>query len=184
MVASGTDRPGISADYYLQGERGRDRCPPTQVLVSIAGPRQLDDETLAYPLTLAADKPKRRPPHLPQPEFARGGNLQLLESLSQPAVVEGRYFDILAANRERLVVSGAPGLHVVIYRGVRGAPEGDKLSSLAGGVGTQLPPVGFLRSAQPKVNFARWAERCRCRTVQDTGVSFSTGAPTAGARRF
>lgn len=89
---------GISADYYLRLERGRDRHPSTQVLESIAHALQLDDETLAYLLALAADQPKRRRHQSPPPEVAPSGTLKLLASLSHPAFVEGCYFDILAAN--------------------------------------------------------------------------------------
>src|SRR5438128_2719671 len=48
---------GISADYYLRLEQGRDRNPSVQVLESIARVLQLDDES--YLLSLAADKPRR-----------------------------------------------------------------------------------------------------------------------------
>ncbi|MDM7991560.1 helix-turn-helix transcriptional regulator [Arthrobacter sp. zg-Y877] len=89
---------GISTDYYLRLERGRDRRPSVQVLESIARVLQLNDEHLAYLLTLVADIPKqrvRRPPKETPPE----GALKLMDSLAQPAFIEGRYFDILASNR-------------------------------------------------------------------------------------
>ncbi len=88
---------GISADYYLRLERGRDRRPSVQVLEAIARVLQLDDDHLAHLLSLVADVPrrsKRRPPKETPPP----GALKLLESLAQPAFIEGRYFDILASN--------------------------------------------------------------------------------------
>ena len=88
---------GISADYYLRLERGRDRHPSVQVLESIARVLQLDDEHLAYLLTLVAEVPRRRVRRQAR-ETAPPGALKLLESLAQPAFIEGRYFDILAAN--------------------------------------------------------------------------------------
>ena len=45
---------GISADYYLRLERGRDRNPSVQVLEAIARVLQLDDELLAHLLSLVA----------------------------------------------------------------------------------------------------------------------------------
>ncbi|MCQ1950405.1 helix-turn-helix transcriptional regulator [Arthrobacter sp. zg-Y859] len=88
---------GISADYYLRLERGRDRHPSVQVLESIARVLQLDDDHLAYLLTLVADVPRQRV-RRPSKETAPAGALKLLDSLAQPAFIEGRYFDILAAN--------------------------------------------------------------------------------------
>ena len=51
---------GISADYYLRLERGRDRNPSVQVLESIARVLQLDDDHFAHLLSLVADVPRQR----------------------------------------------------------------------------------------------------------------------------
>jgi transcriptional regulator with XRE-family HTH domain len=88
---------GLSADYYLRLERGRDRNPSVQVLESIARVLQLNDEHLAYLLTLVADAPRKRR-RRPRREVVPAGALKLLDSLTQPAFIEGRYFDILASN--------------------------------------------------------------------------------------
>jgi transcriptional regulator with XRE-family HTH domain len=88
---------GISVDYYLRLERGRDRNPSVQVLESIARVLQLDDEHLAYLLSLTAEKP-RRTRRRPRTETVPADTVKLLSSLPHPAFVEGRYFDILAAN--------------------------------------------------------------------------------------
>ncbi|MBN6040260.1 helix-turn-helix domain-containing protein [Amycolatopsis sp. 195334CR] len=88
---------GISADYYLRLERGRDRNPSVQVLESLARVLRLDDEHLAHLLSLGAEKPRRRRAG-PRTETVPGGTAQLLRTLPHPAFVEGRYFDILAAN--------------------------------------------------------------------------------------
>lgn len=88
---------GISADYYLRLERGRDRNPSIQVLESIGRVLRLDDEHLAHLLSLVADAPHKRRPR-PRTETVPAGVLNLLDVLVQPAFVEGRYFDILAAN--------------------------------------------------------------------------------------
>lgn len=88
---------GISADYYLRLERGRDRNPSVQVLESIARVLRLDDENLAHLLNLAADRP-RRMRRSPRAESVPTGVAALLTTLTQPAFIEGRYFDVLAAN--------------------------------------------------------------------------------------
>ncbi|MCD9154768.1 helix-turn-helix domain-containing protein [Aeromicrobium duanguangcaii] len=88
---------GISADYYLRLERGKDRRPSVQVLESIARVLQLDAEHLDYLMTLTADKPRQRRRRPRRQTVPRGAH-QLLMSLAQPAFIEDRYFDILAAN--------------------------------------------------------------------------------------
>jgi transcriptional regulator with XRE-family HTH domain len=65
---------GISADYYLRLERGRNRNPSMQVLDAIARVLRLDDDHFAHLQTLVAE-------------------------VSQPAFIEDRYFEIVASNR-------------------------------------------------------------------------------------
>ncbi len=98
---------GIGTDYYLRLERGRDRNPSVQVLESIARVLQLDDEHFAYLLSLAAEVPRRRR-RRPRKESVPAGALKLMDSLNQPAFIEGRYFDILASNGLARVLT--PGL--------------------------------------------------------------------------
>src|SRR3954462_3964369 len=87
---------GISADYYLRLERGRDRKPSVQVLESLARVLRLDDDTTAYLLGLATDKTRRT--RRPQKETVPTGPAKLVAMLPFPAFVEGRYLDVLAAN--------------------------------------------------------------------------------------
>ncbi|MCV7227295.1 helix-turn-helix domain-containing protein [Mycolicibacterium komossense] len=94
---------GISADYYLRLERGRDRNPSVQVLQSLARVLQLDDENLSYLLDLATEKPRRKPRS--RKETVPSGIVKLLPTLAQPAFVEGRYFDILAGNAAATALS-------------------------------------------------------------------------------
>ena len=89
---------GISTDYYLRLERGRDRHPSVQVLESLARVLQLDDEHLDHLLSLAAEAPRRRR-RRPRSDDVPRGVSSLLDSLVQPAYVENRYFDVLASNR-------------------------------------------------------------------------------------
>ena len=87
---------GISADYYLRLEQGRDRHPSAQVLTALARVFDLDPDATAYLLSLAEPQPPaaRRAARRTVPK----GILQLLDSLELPAFVEDRMFDVLAAN--------------------------------------------------------------------------------------
>ncbi|MFF7883473.1 helix-turn-helix domain-containing protein [Streptomyces sp. NPDC007896] len=88
---------GISADYYLRLEQGRDRNPSVQVLESLARVLRLDDAATAYLLRLGADKPRRHRRRR-RKETVPPGIAKLVATLPLPALVEGRYFDVLAAN--------------------------------------------------------------------------------------
>jgi transcriptional regulator with XRE-family HTH domain len=94
---------GISADYYLRLEQGRDRNPSVQVLESLARVLQLDEAGTAYLLSLGLEKPRRR--RRPRKETVPSGIGKLLDSLALPAFVEGRYYDVLAANRMAMALS-------------------------------------------------------------------------------
>lgn len=89
---------GISADYYLRLEQGRDRNPSMQVLEAIARVLQLDDEGTGYLRDLAAPRPRRQP-RRPRREIVPVGIRQLLDVIALPAFVEGRYLDVLGTNR-------------------------------------------------------------------------------------
>jgi transcriptional regulator with XRE-family HTH domain len=99
---------GISADYYLRLEQGRDRHPSVQVLDAIAGVLRLDEDTTAYMigLTRARSSKAPRPAEKVPPSI-----LHLVAELPQPAFVQGRYFDVLAANAMARALSPnlAPG---------------------------------------------------------------------------
>jgi transcriptional regulator with XRE-family HTH domain len=88
---------GISADYYLRLEQGRDRNPSPPVLESIARVFGLDAEATQYLLSLTAAHP--RAARRPRRETVPAGIRQLLDVLELPAFVESRMFDVLAANR-------------------------------------------------------------------------------------
>ena len=53
---------GISADYYLRLEQGRDRNPSPQVLEALARVLGLDAAATAYLLSLSAARPARGGP--------------------------------------------------------------------------------------------------------------------------
>jgi transcriptional regulator with XRE-family HTH domain len=88
---------GISADYYLRLEQGRDRHPSRQVVESLARVLQLDDDTTAYLIGLAEAGPARRRRRR-RKETVPPSTAKFLAALSLPAFVEGRYLDVLAAN--------------------------------------------------------------------------------------
>ncbi|GAA0492935.1 transcriptional regulator [Paractinoplanes deccanensis] len=88
---------GISADYYLRLERGRNRNPSLQVLESIARVLRLDEDHFAHLLTLVSETSRQRR-RRPRKETPPPGALKLLDSLIQPAFIEDRYFDIVASN--------------------------------------------------------------------------------------
>jgi transcriptional regulator with XRE-family HTH domain len=88
---------GISSDYYLRLEQGRDRNPSVQVLEALARVLSLDQVATDYLLGLAAPRPRHRQ-RRPRRETVPAGIRQLLGVLGLPAFVEGRYFDVLAAN--------------------------------------------------------------------------------------
>jgi transcriptional regulator with XRE-family HTH domain len=95
---------GISADYYLRLERGRDKNPSVQVLEALARVLRLDELEQEYLLGLAAPRPRPRP-RRPKPERVPPRLHQLLASVQVPAFVEGRAFDVLAANRLAVALS-------------------------------------------------------------------------------
>jgi transcriptional regulator with XRE-family HTH domain len=99
---------GISSDYYLRLEQGRDRNPSPQVLEALARVLALDQTATDYLLDLAAQRP--RPSRRPRREVVPSGARALLDVLGLPAFIEGRYFDVLAANM--LATALSPNLRV------------------------------------------------------------------------
>jgi transcriptional regulator with XRE-family HTH domain len=100
---------GISSDYYLRLEQGRDRNPSIQVLEALARVLRLDQAATDYLLGLATPRPRHRR-RRPRRETVPTSIRQLLDVLGLPAFVEGRYFDVLAANS--LARSLSPNLQV------------------------------------------------------------------------
>jgi transcriptional regulator with XRE-family HTH domain len=88
---------GISSDYYLRLEQGRDHNPSAQVLESLARVLQLDETATTYLLGLIAPRPRARARrHRPSdvPQSIR----RLVTSIPLPAFVESRHFDVLVGN--------------------------------------------------------------------------------------
>jgi transcriptional regulator with XRE-family HTH domain len=87
---------GISAEYYVRLERGRDRHPSAQVIDALARVLQLDSESTTYLMALASHQPRRRP--VPRSEQVSPHLSLLLQTLNVPAIVFNKYSDVLAAN--------------------------------------------------------------------------------------
>ncbi len=91
---------GVSVDYYVRLERGRTKGVSETVLDAVARALQLDDTERAHLFDLAqptAARAHRRRPLAPQ--RVRPVLYRTLDSLSVPAMIEGRRLDVLAANR-------------------------------------------------------------------------------------
>ena len=94
---------GISADYYLRLERGRDKNPSAQVLAALARVLHLDEVEHQYLLDLA--KPSRHARPRKRAERVPARLHHLLAALEVPAFIEGRAFDVLASNPLALALS-------------------------------------------------------------------------------
>lgn len=101
---------GISADYYLRLERGRDTNPSAQVLEALARVLQLDDVESQYLLNMAVGQTRSRPRRRHPDERVPARLHQLLAAVGMPAFIEGKYFDVLASNA--FAVSLSPRLRV------------------------------------------------------------------------
>ncbi|MFH8682136.1 helix-turn-helix transcriptional regulator [Streptomyces lydicus] len=90
---------GISVDYYVRLERGRNPSVSASVLEAVARALRLDEAERAHLFALACPRPgaaRRRP--VP-PQRVRPGLLRLLGSLTDtPAMIMGHRLDVLAAN--------------------------------------------------------------------------------------
>jgi transcriptional regulator with XRE-family HTH domain len=105
---------GISAEYYLRLEQGRERQPSDQVLGSLARALQLDDDAVQYMRNLARPAPRRR--RRLSVEQLDPGIATMIDSWPlTPAYLQGRAMTILAANplAQVLVPYFAPQVNVL-----------------------------------------------------------------------
>ncbi|MBU2662791.1 helix-turn-helix transcriptional regulator [Actinoplanes bogorensis] len=92
---------GVSVDYYVRLEQGRNLNPSASVVDALARALQLDDTERAHLFDLAQPRHVRRPPG-PRTQRVRPtmfGMLEALDDAASPAFVVGRRMDVLAANR-------------------------------------------------------------------------------------
>ncbi|MGW0948998.1 helix-turn-helix transcriptional regulator [Streptomyces sp. NPDC002623] len=90
---------GVSSDYYQRMEQGRDVRPSEQVLDALARALNFSAEETRHLHSLAAAT--RTPARLPrsyEPEEVPGTTLRLLHTMTSPALVIGRFLDVLAWN--------------------------------------------------------------------------------------
>lgn len=92
---------GVSVDYYIRLEQGRDTNPGTAILDALASALRLDDGERAHLHSLARNAGERTPARRPRATTIRPGLLQLLETVRPtPAYVLDPTSNILAANPE------------------------------------------------------------------------------------
>lgn len=88
---------GVSIDYYVRLERGRDRHPSPMVVDALARALMLDADAAAHLRALAHPAPPHR--RVAADEAVRPAVAQIIASWTdQPAVVLGRRMDVLASN--------------------------------------------------------------------------------------
>ena len=91
-------RAGVSTDYYVRLEQGRDQHPSPQVLDALARALQLDEDATAHLHRLANAQVSQRRKRSRR-EKVPAGIVQMIQLWCEtPAFVEGRYTDVLAVN--------------------------------------------------------------------------------------
>jgi transcriptional regulator with XRE-family HTH domain len=89
---------GVSVDYYIRLERGRNLNVSEAVLGAVARALRLDDVERGHLFALA--RPNRAQHRATPPQRVRPGLYRVLESLGDiPALIVGRRLDILAGNQ-------------------------------------------------------------------------------------
>ncbi|GHD23035.1 helix-turn-helix domain-containing protein [Streptomyces galbus] len=108
---------GISSDYYLRLEQGRDRNPSVQVLRSVARVLRLDTGATEHLLALARPPGAPRSPAAPRAADAVPASVRgLIDGWTRnPAYVQNRYADALAVNRLATALSPnyTPGVNLL-----------------------------------------------------------------------
>ncbi|MET7451889.1 helix-turn-helix transcriptional regulator [Streptomyces sp. NPDC005574] len=98
---------GVSADYYQRMEQGRDVRPSEQVLDALARALNFSAEESRHLHALAAAaRSPARPARPCEPEEVPPTTVRLLRTTAAPAMVVGRFLDILAWNPQAGAVLG------------------------------------------------------------------------------
>jgi len=107
---------GISSEYYLRLEQGRDKNPSAQILDAIARALQLDIKGTEYLHQLASPPGSRR--EQLDLETAADGTDELINQFPMPAIVASRCLDVLAANSVARALSPGftPGRNFLRWR--------------------------------------------------------------------
>ena len=148
---------GISADYYLRLEQGRDRNPSLQVLEALADVLNLDADATAHLIGLTQARPsaaRRQGPATGRGRAARPSQavppdiLQLMDGWTDtPAYVENKFTDVLASNALARALSsnhfpGANILRAVLLDGTERNLRPDWEELTAAGVAALRADVG------------------------------------------
>ena len=88
---------GVSSDYYVRLEQGRERNPSPQVVDALARALDLDDEATAYLHDLARPRPRPRK-RLRREEVSPALRGMMAAWTDTPAVVLGQCLNVLAHN--------------------------------------------------------------------------------------
>jgi transcriptional regulator with XRE-family HTH domain len=107
---------GISADYYLRLEQGRDKNPSAQVLDALARALRLDIKATEYLHQIASPSAARR--DYPDVEAVPDGTQELIDQFAMPTIVANRRLDVLAANAAARALSPGftPGTNFLRWR--------------------------------------------------------------------
>jgi hypothetical protein len=105
---------GISTEYYIRLEQGRDRHPSGQVVEALARVLQLDCDGAAHLHRLAASAPRKRRPQRAEP-VPRGVRQLIASWAASPALVVNGLGEVCAANPPAEVLSPAhrPGVNLL-----------------------------------------------------------------------
>jgi transcriptional regulator with XRE-family HTH domain len=96
---------GVSVDYYIRLEQGKETNPSSAVLAALASALRLDDDARAHLFALADHVAHRRPVRRSPERTVTPSMRLLLENLRPcPAVVLSRTSDVLATNPEGLAL--------------------------------------------------------------------------------
>ncbi|WP_405162859.1 helix-turn-helix transcriptional regulator [Nocardia sp. NBC_01499] len=88
---------GLSVDYYVRLEQGRERGPSAQVVDALANALRLDDDGRGHLFRLAGLSPRARAAAVP--DRVDPSLLQLMDAWpDNPAIVFNRAYDVLAGN--------------------------------------------------------------------------------------
>lgn len=88
---------GVSVDYYIRLEQGRERTPSAQVIDALAAALRLDEDGREHLFRLAGLSPRARVAAVP--DRVDPSLLQLMAAWpDNPAIVYNRAYDVLASN--------------------------------------------------------------------------------------
>lgn len=120
---------GISQDYYLRLEQGRDHNPSAQVIDALARALKLDEPATAHLHAISQPAPPHGRSEVRE-QAPRSIEMLIASWPDTPAFVQGRYMDVLAANAMATALAPTiltPGVNIV--RATFTDPEVRKLLS-------------------------------------------------------